>query len=111
MGMFLRLLISLILLLEGGMTCILAQELPITTLELIEREYFSTPQSSEESCLTACSRIQGICNTQRITQLALNIQQCQDAVIGHAEWVNSDPQRRYALFPTGSGRNLNATGK
>jgi hypothetical protein len=38
-------------------------------------------------------------------------EQCHDAVIGHMEWVNSgDPQGRYALFPTGSGQNDNATG-
>lgn len=105
-----RLFVSLLILLRRGVLATAQQE--PTTSELITREYFSSPQSHQETCTDACARILGHCNSQRITQLALDTEQCHDAVIAHAEWVNSgDRQRLYALFPSGSGINLNASGE
>lgn len=72
------------------------------------REYFSIIESPQDNCLTACNRIQGRCNPRRLSELALNIEKCSDAIISYLEWSN--PGGQYSLFPNGSGRKLNSSG-
>jgi hypothetical protein len=108
----LAVLAPLLFVLSGSRGVLVRAQLPPESESvLVLREYFSTPLGPQESCVDACESIGGFCNPERIAELALDVQQCHDAVIGHMEWVNSgDPQGRYALFPTGSGQNDNATG-
>ena len=56
---------------------------------VIEREYFTVLESPQDNCVSACDNIEGVCNPQRITQLALDIGQCRDAIISFVEWTNA----------------------
>lgn len=68
---------------------LLAQELPPQSASDFIREYFTILELPQQNCLDSCNRIEGVCNQQRITQLALNIDQCRDAVISFVEWTNT----------------------
>ena len=58
--------------------------------QIITREYFAFPELPQDNCRNACINIGGRCNEQRINQLALSVDSCQEAVIAFVEWINDE---------------------
>ena len=65
----------------------LAQQQPPSVSDFV-REYYTVLESPDESCLDSCNRIEGVCNAERISQMVLDVEQCQNAVISFVEWTN-----------------------